>query len=503
MHLSTNRFIQSFSWMLLHSLWQGLLLAVLAAAVLLLTGKAKATQRYNLLLLLFGGFVTACIVTFIREWSSSAPVLTTHTAQLPFRMNVYKEMMQSAIHYFSANAPVVVLLWGVLFIYRVVKTMGAWLYIQQARTRYVYTAPVHWQEKLQELCIQLHLRKAVTLLESGYMKMPLVIGHLKPVILIPAGLLTGLPAAQIEAVLLHELAHIRRNDFFVNSLQVLVEIIFFFNPGLLWISSLLREEREHCCDDVALAKTGNKRAFIEALIAFKENALAQHPGYAVTFPGKKNLLLQRVNRIIGVSNKALLPAERLFFAAGVLLLSVILAMAMMSQTAAVKKQPAMIAAPAFVRDTLPVARHSNKPKFLAASGTKKSAHLTRDRAITRKREQITQQTDQQAIRDKEQAVTDREQTQRDCAQADRDRAQAIRDSEQAEREKAQAARDRDQARKDREQADKGRAQADLDRLQAKRDKAQAERDRHRTEKDRFQAEKERLQTLAAQQHDNR
>ena len=103
--------------------------------------------------------------------------------------------------------------------------------------------------------------------------MPVVIGHLKPVILIPLGCLAGLPADQVEAILLHELAHIRRSDYFVNFLQNITESIFFFNPGLLWISSLIKEERENCCDDIALEQTKNKRGLVQALISFKEQEL--------------------------------------------------------------------------------------------------------------------------------------------------------------------------------------------------------------------------------------
>src|SRR5688572_11218736 len=137
-------------------------------------------------------------------------------------------------------------------------------------------------------------------------------GHLKPVILVPVGILTGLPAAEVEAVLLHELAHIRRHDYLVNFIQRAAEMLFFFNPALLWVSSLLRIERENCCDDIAIAKTKDKLQFVEALISFKEHSL-RHPQYALGLFGKRNLLIQRVSRIVHNRNKTLSPFEVVFF----------------------------------------------------------------------------------------------------------------------------------------------------------------------------------------------
>jgi len=90
----------------------------------------------------------------------------------------------------------------------------------------------------------------------------MVIGLVKPAILVPLGLLSNLPPGQVEAVLLHELAHIRRKDYLVNLLQSFAEAIFFFNPAVLWISSLIREERENCCYDIAIGGIKNKNKFI-------------------------------------------------------------------------------------------------------------------------------------------------------------------------------------------------------------------------------------------------
>jgi bla regulator protein blaR1 len=105
----------------------------------------------------------------------------------------------------------------------------------------------------------------------------------------PLSVLTNFSPAQVEAILRHELAHIRRNDYIVNMLQSIAEIIFFFNPSVWWISSLIRDEREHCCDDLAVNGNMNKRVFVEALLSFQEYQLAH--SYAQGFAGPRYKML--------------------------------------------------------------------------------------------------------------------------------------------------------------------------------------------------------------------
>ena len=133
------------------------------------------------------------------------------------------------------------------------------------------------------------------LLESCLVDTPVVIGCLRPVIPIPIGLLTGLPAAQIESILIHELAHIRRHDYLMNLLQVLAESFLFFHPAVWWISGLIRAERENCCDDCVVAMTGDAHEYAVALAALEQNrSMAQTPAQAAT--GGK--LANRIRRLL-------------------------------------------------------------------------------------------------------------------------------------------------------------------------------------------------------------
>ena len=97
-----------------------------------------------------------------------------------------------------------------------------------------------------------------------------LIGWLRPVILFPASALTGLSAEQLEALLAHELAHIRRYDYLVNLLQTTVETLFFYHPAVWWVSAQVRQEREHCCDDLAVAACGDVLTYARALTALEQ-----------------------------------------------------------------------------------------------------------------------------------------------------------------------------------------------------------------------------------------
>ncbi len=132
-------------------------------------------------------------------------------------------------------------------------------------------------------------------------------------------MLAQLSADQVESILLHELAHISRRDYLFNLVQNIVDTLFFFNPALLWVSSLIRTERENCCDDVAIRETRSRRKLIEALVSFHEYQQTTQ-NYVLAFAGQPNGIVKRVERIVHKRNHSLNAGERLLLMAGVLLL---------------------------------------------------------------------------------------------------------------------------------------------------------------------------------------
>ncbi len=321
-------FFRAFSGMLLHSLWQGLLLVLTTYVLLVACSHKTASFKYTLVLVSLLTFILACVFTFYLQWHHRAlETLATLRANTTTGVllapdtstNVIPGLFQGVKDYFSANAPVIMLVWFVFFMYRMTFAMGSFLYIHHARYHKVYSPPAYWKQRFNAISQSLKLKKKIILLESGFVKIPMIVGYFRPVVLMPLGLLTGLPPGQVEAVLLHELAHIRRHDYLVNIIQLIAETFFFFNPGLLWLSSQLRVQREYCCDDIALGQTNNKREFVQALINFKSYAL-RGDAFTMAFPGNKNQLYHRVNRIVNNKKNAFNVVDRTFFFSGIFIL---------------------------------------------------------------------------------------------------------------------------------------------------------------------------------------
>jgi uncharacterized protein (TIGR03435 family) len=181
------------------------------------------------------------------------------------------------------------------------RLLFGWLAAERLRYRMVRVAPADWQRILDRLKTRLSVARPVRLLVSGLVEVPAAIGWLRPVVLVPAGALAGLPPAQMEALLLHELAHVRRHDYFVHVLQSAMEAIFFYHPAVWWVSGHMRAERELCCDDIAVSITGDAAAYVHALAEF-DSARWTQPTVMAANSGS---LSARIARLLGQS-----PAPR-------------------------------------------------------------------------------------------------------------------------------------------------------------------------------------------------
>ncbi len=152
-----------------------------------------------------------------------------------------------------------------------------------------------WQRRVGELAEALGITKAVVLFQSSLAAVPLAMGHLRPVILMPLGLLTGLPCAQVETILMHELAHIRRRDYLVNLVQTLAEGLLFYHPAVWWVSSVIRTERENCCDDLVVARSGDAHEYAVALTTLAEG---RWPARDTAMAATGGSLVKRIRRVL-------------------------------------------------------------------------------------------------------------------------------------------------------------------------------------------------------------
>jgi len=182
---------------------------------------------------------------------------------------------------------------GVSLVY--LRCVAGCLSVRRLSTRGVCSPPEHWRNEIARLSARLRISQPVRLLESSLADVPVVLGHFRPLILMPVGLLTGLPSEQIEAILLHELAHIRRHDYLMNIVQRLVEGLFFYHPATWWISRVIRSEREQCCDDVAVFATGNAHVYASALAALAER---RHSAFEPAVAATGGSLMKRIRRLL-------------------------------------------------------------------------------------------------------------------------------------------------------------------------------------------------------------
>lgn len=309
---------------LIHSLWQGLILAAVTGLIIVFTRKAAAKKRYNLLIAALALFAAGTMCTFVIALNHAAvsppsPIVynrgTTLNVLPALKYNTpasavhQTSITENTINYFNKNAATIVLIWFMIVCARCLQLATGLQGIYYLRRKNIFKVDDEWENRVQELAQNLRIRRIVNIVESGIAKAPMVVGHLKPLILIPVGLLTAIPTEEIEAILVHELAHIRRSDYLVNLLQSLMEIVFFFNPAVLWISALIKTERENCCDDIAVAQSSSKVNYIKALVSCQEYNTSS-PAYAMALTGNKNHLKDRVTRIISNSNHSLNRVEK-------------------------------------------------------------------------------------------------------------------------------------------------------------------------------------------------
>jgi len=340
---------RALGWALLHFVWQGALVAGLAALAFRLLRGHSPQARYAVgcaaLLLMLAAPVATGIAAYEPAASLAAGPLPAGAAErqavLSRLADVAREVRPGEAWRYRVEAvlPSLVAVWMLGILVLSARLAGGWGYAQRLARREVRPAPAAWQRRLDGLARRLGVARPVRLLESARVQVPTVVGWLRPVVLLPFTAATGLTPAQLEAVLLHELAHVRRHDYLVNLAQSAVEVLLFYHPGVWWVSERVREEREACCDDVAVAACGDTLVYARALTEL-EGLRAFPAGLAMAADGGS--LLHRVRRLV-------LPAPRPArgsapLLAGVLLLTTLAAAA--AQRALVPAEQEGGAAPA-------------------------------------------------------------------------------------------------------------------------------------------------------------
>jgi len=343
--------VERLGWTLLHSLWQCTLIGCLLAVVLKMLGGRSAQIRYvactvaqaavTVLLPLTFAFVTPGPVEparadrgeevafsdrFVTEQPPAGPpeefssdrIVVEANAEAQFGAERGRDAsVAPAIDQSGGGAwwgrlsPEVVRAWVAPWLDTLVAWWGCgvllfslrpsigWLALRRLRTRGVAEVPAELRDLARDVANKLGLKRAVRVVHSKLVEVPAVIGWLAPVVLLPVALTTAVTPQQLQAILAHELAHVRRHDFLVNLLQMVAETLLFYHPAVWWVSHRMRLLREDCCDDLAVQVLCDRASYARALLRVDELRVPL-PAPAVSLDG--GVLFARIRRVMGVTN---------------------------------------------------------------------------------------------------------------------------------------------------------------------------------------------------------
>ena len=318
--LSAQPWVGRLGSTLLHFLWQGILIAAVYAVARYRARAAKSRYLLGcaaLAVMAAAPFITWSLLAPMAEQRGAVPVIAPGAAATMFRSVpiTFSEVPHAVPAPFL---PWVVAVWIAGAVAFWLRLIGGWILAQRLRFRLTRSAPGEWQQTLDRLRTRIRVSRPVRLLVSALIETPAVVGWLRPVVLVPVGALSGFPPEQIEALLLHELAHIRRHDYLINVFQNIVEAVLFYHPAVWWISGHIRAERELCCDEAAVSVSGDAIAYARAL-ADLESARPAHLKTVMAATGGS--LKRRIASLLGQPH----PASRTLSGPGIVAAAMLLA----------------------------------------------------------------------------------------------------------------------------------------------------------------------------------
>jgi beta-lactamase regulating signal transducer with metallopeptidase domain len=327
MNPTFDHWVQVAGWTLVHFVWQGGLIALAGAAALRFLRTASAQARY--------GIACAALAAMLVSPAMTARVISTsaQAEQPTFQQFVFvgngltaiprtggiaarpvHEGLGSADAWLVVNRwlPVLVSTWLAGVALLLVRLSGGWWRVRRLHRASLAAAVSSWQVVGDRLGLRLHLGRMVHIVDSVLVETPTVIGWLRPVIILPIAAFANLTPAQVEAILAHELAHIRRHDYLVNLLQTMAETLLFYHPAVWWVSARIRAEREHCCDAVAVDACGDAVGYAAALAELETSRLARPAPIgptALALAATGGSLVERVRRVLSVQIDDARPAR--------------------------------------------------------------------------------------------------------------------------------------------------------------------------------------------------
>ena len=298
--------MHALGWTLLYFCWQGAGGAAVLWCVLKVMDGRSSRLRYTAACLALGMMIVLPLATFAHlasaefrqraEFGGSAVAIDPGMVLQVSAVETSAPLPERIALTLDRALPWLLLAWftGVIFF---VARLNVGLMVARRMRSIAATGavPAELQQAFDALRRRLGVERAVRLMHSALVEVPTVIGWLRPVVLVPASCLSGLSTMQIEAILAHELAHIRRHDYLVSVLQSVIETLLFYHPAVWWVSKQVRRERECCCDEMAVAVGGDRLAYARALSVLEERR-SYDPEFALGANG--GVLTMRIKRLL-------------------------------------------------------------------------------------------------------------------------------------------------------------------------------------------------------------
>lgn len=317
--LSGSAFLQALGWAIAGSLWQMALLWMIyqlcfgawrSIRASIKTGAATIFQFVG-----FGWFISSLVGHYWKHLVSAAPVVVYDAAPVPGGplgyVNEFLAWSERYLPYLSGA-------YLIVLVFLLARVFKAYRHVQAVRTEGLSRIEAKWRVYVTEMAHRIGIRREIRIWLSEKIDIPATMGYIKPIILLPIASFNHLSAEQVEAILLHELAHIKRHDYLLNLILTVMDTVLFFNPFAQLMAGHIRTERENSCDDFVLQFRYNPHVYASALLSLEQQRLS--PELAMAASGKTDLL-DRIKRIMNVPSRPMNYGQKLmalFITAGIL-----------------------------------------------------------------------------------------------------------------------------------------------------------------------------------------
>lgn len=298
--LQHSEFLQALGSAILNSLWQGFIIWIIYETINISYKNASSAFKNKLstflIFISFGWFLSSFITGLYTDENLSSITLSPGSIALAESFKEPAFSIQSILSYAAGSLPYLSVSYIFLLVFLTFKLFSSYRYVYFIANRCLVSPPFELQHFASNVAGQLDITKKISVWISNHIDVPATIGFLKPVILIPIASINSLSSHQLEAIILHELSHIKRNDYITNLFISVIETILFFNPFILLLAKIIKRERENCCDDFVIHYRYDPHSYASALLRLEQSRRSNLQLAIGAVSGKKQLLT-RIKRI--------------------------------------------------------------------------------------------------------------------------------------------------------------------------------------------------------------